>query len=164
MHDPFAALPGAKINDGSKPKPEIGDYIVEITDCIVGGQDGNFIAEYKIVERNEPGCTPDSSPVGFGSSYVRPTHGEGWDNYLATWLVCALGLTKARDAEKIDRWRPYFGALPKAACSKQVVQGIGPTLAQNGLIGRKMRLIISQGSEPKPGKKYYPRESWFAAT
>lgn len=156
MSDAFDALDDAKPLGQGKPKPGNGDYVVEIIDLLV--KDSNIIAEWKIVGLNEAG---GSSPVGFESSTVRSTKTLGWENYFMTWLLAVIGQDPTDPAIK-QTVRPYLKYLCKAAASKSAVKTPdGKTIEPSAIIGRKARVIVSDGPTPAEGKRYYPRETWL---
>lgn len=152
--NPFAAIDTAKDFDSGSSPPENGQYVIEVTDCLIG-QSGHFIAEFVIVE-----ASPGASPVGYKSSYVRDTKTQGWENYLRQWVVAALGIDKSVPGQ-LEQWAPYLSKIALIAVTKQAQELVpgtvfGPRAEQHGLIGRRMSLTVSQGTTNAKGK-YYPK-------
>ena len=152
--NPFAALANADPVGGGKPKLNNGEYIVEITDTFQ--KKTNFIAELAVVEAHGT----DASPVGTTTSYVRPMQGQGWEGYFSAWILSAIGVS-LKDPAAIAQAKPYIPTIVMACLSKTVQKAFdGKDIGPNTVIGQKVRLIVSQGKEPKPGEKYYPKEDW----
>jgi hypothetical protein len=142
--------------DSGRSKPEHGSYLVEITDCLVKGDALLFIAEYKVIENGGVG-----SPVGFTSSYTRNRTSQGWMGYFTSWLYKAMGQDGSNPTVRAQLG-PLLPAIVDAACTK-VVQTVGDKqIPPTALIGRKLRLTVSQGKTDDKGK-YWPREDWATA-
>lgn len=154
--NPLAAVDSAKITDQGLPPLENGEYIIELTDFKFTGQNKYLVAEFKV---DSVLSGDNASPVGTQSSWVRDMVTQGWENYLKTWLLKALGVNTG-NPEEVAQWAPYLSRMAVIAVTKvaqELVPGhkVGPTAAEGGFIGRKMRLIVSQGKTNAKGK-YYP--------
>lgn len=147
--DAYAAFNTVEVPGAGPPKLENGSYLVEVTNYLDKGD--CFIVEYKVLEAN------GGSAVGTESSFVRAKTGKGWQGYWARFLLANAGVDPDNKAVAAQA-QPYLGRLLAEAVTKQV----DPNLPVH-LIGRKMHLVVSQGKDPEPGKKYYPNEYFSPA-
>jgi hypothetical protein len=150
--NPFADFSANKLWDSGKPKPPVGDYIVQVIKCIFKQAKSGapaFIAEYVVTDSTNPECQP-----GFESSMFQQM-GEIGASYVANWVADAMGIDK-NDKSQVAAVLQSWQAVAWAAVSGQPQQTsfgvVGPEL----IIGKKMRLSVRP---PKDGGQYN-KEIW----
>jgi hypothetical protein len=130
------------------PLAEGFEYKIQITDILrkaAVGRGVTHIAEYTVT-----GST-GGSPVGTKSAYVRKEDADGyWKADWAWFLLAAMGVN-CKDKSAIAQAFPFLEPVQKEALTKVK----NPSLPVH-LIGAELLVDVRQGSEPKPGKKYYP--------
>ena len=145
QQNPLDGIENAKMPGSSKPKLEENhDYVVEVTDYVLNK--GTFFIECTVVE------SKGGSPVGFQTSISQSTKSDFWEGYFKKIVLSNMGVDP-------NNAQAYAPALPyiKPCLTEALTKVADPSLPVH-LIGRKMRVYVSPGKAPAPGKKYYPNE------
>lgn len=140
----FADLDKAKAVGFSNEQPENGEYAATLKQVRLDDAKNLIFFDFETAE-------------GQSIDIIHKVGGKGWENYLASDIVRCLGLDP-KSAEGEEAMAVAKGIFIAEAYGQPYEIPGGPTIEPGTIVGKAVTIVVSQGKEPAPGKKYYPNK------